>query len=235
MLKNFKKTLVLMLAFCLCCTTVIGAHATGISGLKLDIENKSVLSGETFDVNVSVTENIGIIALRLMIEYDDSVLTLNSVTDSGIFGENVSYTDYSSPYLIVWESSTAEVNNTATGKLLTLRFTAGDIAEDSNTTVKLSIASENDCLDKDLNKIPLTVSGGNVAVSAVTVVKGDLNSDGVVDSNDAIYLLYHTAMDADSYPLNQYCDFDVSGVVDEADAVYLLYYSLFGAEWYPIN
>ena len=68
----------------------------------------------------------------------------------------------------------------------------------------------------------------------ITYVVGDLDINGVVDTDDAIYLLYHTLFGED-YPVNQYVDFDCNGVVDTDDAIYLLYHTLFGDEDYPLN
>lgn len=53
------------------------------------------------------------------------------------------------------------------------------------------------------------------------IQQGDLNKDGVVDEDDAIYLLRHALM-GDAYPVDQDADYDKNGVVDEDDAIYLL-------------
>ena len=61
------------------------------------------------------------------------------------------------------------------------------------------------------------------------VIFGDVNNDGYVDSDDAVYLLLHLT-DYESYPVNMEvqkgCDFNGDGKTDADDAVYLLYHTL---------
>ena len=61
---------------------------------------------------------------------------------------------------------------------------------------------------------------------------GDVDENGEVDLNDAIYLLYHVNF-SDTYPVNQSVDFDSSGTVDLNDAIYLLYHVNFPVS-YPL-
>ena len=64
-------------------------------------------------------------------------------------------------------------------------------------------------------------------------IDGDLDDDGLVTSDDAIYLLYSTFL-PDRYPLNQDADFNDDGIVDSDDAVYLLYHT-FLPDRYPLH
>ena len=62
---------------------------------------------------------------------------------------------------------------------------------------------------------------------------GDVNADGVVNSDDAIYLLNYTLNQA-KFPVTGKCDFDGDEVVTSDDAIYLLNYTL-RPEEYPLS
>lgn len=63
---------------------------------------------------------------------------------------------------------------------------------------------------------------------------GDVDGNNVIDSDDAIHLLYHILFGEEGYPISQPVDYDKNGHTDSDDAIYLLYHILFGAENYPL-
>ena len=65
------------------------------------------------------------------------------------------------------------------------------------------------------------------------VLKGDVDGNGQIEINDAIYLLYHVNFEED-YAVNQLVDFDGNGELEIADAIYLLYHVNF-EEDYPLH
>ena len=90
----------------------------------------------------------------------------------------------------------------------------------------------------------LVVAFGAAAVSAavstaeepVCYLHGDVNPDGKITKDDALYLLYATFdVFADEYPLNQDGDFQKDGILSKDDALYLLYatFDVFADE-YPL-
>lgn len=62
---------------------------------------------------------------------------------------------------------------------------------------------------------------------------GDLDENGAVDEDDAIYLLYHVYF-PEAFPITRDADYDKNGRVDLEDAFYLLYHVSFPHS-YPLN
>ncbi|MBO4501098.1 MAG: hypothetical protein J5760_02555 [Clostridia bacterium] len=88
--------------------------------------------------------------------------------------------------------------------------------------------------------ITVTAEGGAYETCKVTVVgdpkamlRGDMDRDGDVDSDDAIYLLRYTLFPVD-YPILQDADFTKNGAEGSEDAIYLLRHTLFAAD-FPLD
>ena len=72
--------------------------------------------------------------------------------------------------------------------------------------------------------------------NGIRYVIGDIDGSGVVNQDDAVYLLLHTLFGAGRFPLDSAPgDVDGSGVVNQDDAVYLLLNTLFGAGRFPLH
>ena len=73
-------------------------------------------------------------------------------------------------------------------------------------------------------------------IPALTFAFGDVDRDGDMDTDDAVYLLLYVMFGGEDYPVadNVQPDMDGNGSIDTDDAVYLLLHVMFGEEDYPL-
>ena len=134
-----------------------------------------------------------------------------------------------------WNSSKAtgtvtfERNTAISGRFLKLIFAAAEGTETCEVNVACSVIMKQ--MDQKKEKqVPVEVVPCRISITSFQ--RGDVNGDGEVNSDDAIYTLYYTML-PDSYPVNQSCDFNGDGEENSDDAIYLLYNTLL-PEAYPL-
>lgn len=66
-------------------------------------------------------------------------------------------------------------------------------------------------------------------------LRGDVDNDNDVDSDDAVYLVYNIFFGGAEYPVVQGLDFDGDGLETTDDGIYLLYFIYFGEKSYPLH
>ncbi len=124
-----------------------------------------------------------------------------------------------------------EENQSVEGNVFELTFSVLDGTPDGEYEIGCDVAATTKTEYSTEASISIFVVNGSITVSSI--IKGDVNGDGVVNSTDAIHLLYYTFL-PDMFPVNQDCDFDGNGSVNSDDAIYLLYYT-FLPDMFPLN
>ncbi len=202
-----------------------GNKFTAFSDAEVYISSASVHAGDTVTVDVLLrnAENIRKVYLY-DIKYNKNALEL-------IGGEWVL-----SGILAEWDSTNAcgellfSDNTDANGVICRLTFRAKENAKIGNYSVLCSaiIKYANDTL----GDVPMLVSSVSGVIRTTEYLLGDFDGNLSVDSNDAIYLLWHTFM-PNLYPIYQNPDLNGDMVLDSNDAIHLLWHT-FTPEFYPI-
>lgn len=145
---------------------------------KISISQKSATPGSTIQLPIVISNNPGIAYLRIALEYDSSVLKLESVTNSipalvMAQGNNI----------LSWDSSSSYMGN---GELCVLTFTVAPDAILGDYEIKLTVS---ECYDENTDDVELYAVSG--IVSVIDFVYGDANGDGEVSGKDVIVLRRH--------------------------------------------
>ena len=178
-----------------CLTSV--ALAMGNPQYKLD--DKTVNVGETFTVDVAISDNPGIISLRYKVVYDETALQLLKVEDKSLLkGFTTPFPTISSPYTLRWADSLATVNNAKNGTVVTLTFKA--LKEVSATEIRIEHGEARTCTGQKVSFVNGTADVAIKAASAETYHRGDIDRDGDVDVDDVLALLWYVLF-PDDYPI----------------------------------
>ena len=158
--------------------------------LTATVSSASVSVGATFDVNVSLKNNPGISAFKILLEYDETILTLNSVTyNTAMGGTPVSPQKLQSPVTLFWYSGLTDVNYN--GTFATLSFTVSDTLTQNTTTTISATFDADDITNTNSDTVPMTVESGMVSV--LLVKPGDINGDGKTNNKDLVCFAQYMA------------------------------------------
>lgn len=167
--------IVLLLAMCFC-SFLVSTNAD--DAFTVRVESKEAKVGERVEVDISIENNKGILAMLFVLHYDSDILKLvgvknGTVVDGGIFGN-----DYAQiPYKMLWNSASDE-NFTGDGTLATLTFEVLDTAPGVKSDITLTYKEKN-VYDVDLNPVSISVINGGV-----TVISDEIDPPGGWDTTD---------------------------------------------------
>ena len=163
MKKIFVMLLSLVIMLLMCCPAFAANNQPTIS-----VGNVSGEVGDTVSVDISVSNNPGIIALKLKLQYDTEYLSLKSVQDAGLmgsknytFGNNITAV----PFVLWWEDGLSSENYTADGTLATLTFEI--ISSPANNKAEISISLDSgSTFNYDLDDVAFDTKSGFVTIGS---------------------------------------------------------------------
>lgn len=185
--------------------------------ISLISSNSRIAEGQCTTVTVSADKLYGVKSLYVTLNYDSAVFNLKSppvISDSLKDVIEISGYGVNGEYTVAFKSA-----QNITGDLLSFQLEAKAKATLGSYPVICEVKTNGSSDGNSSNTF------GHIyrAESVITVgaLIGDLNSDGKVDENDALYLLLNT-FDAVGYPIEgQSVDYNNDGRVDSDDAIWL--------------
>lgn len=160
-----KKIISLLLVVCLL-VTALPSYAFAENTAVFSVGTASAKAGETVDIPVVISNNSGIVALKVTVSYDADVLALTGVTSGNLFsGGDVLFGNdlTANPYNLIWLDSLSKVNYTNNGTFAVLHFTVNANASAGDTTIGIACDSGS-TFNVDLVGVPFAAQNGTVTV-----------------------------------------------------------------------
>ena len=194
---------------------------------KVYIGNVHSNPGKTVDVLVKIQDAPALKSIAIQnLAYNAEYLTLIGV-EWMVTGEIADWNAENGQGVFAFGQS-SYIN----GDVLKLTFQVSETAPEETFAISLEVVLKDVVSGVEL-QIPVQVMQGGITVQHYT--PGDVDGNGEVETDDAIYLLYYVMFGEEDYPVNQDCDFDGNGELNTDDAIYLLYRVMFGEEKYPLH
>lgn len=135
-----KRAAALLVTVFLLLQSLTAAAGSASTSAVISAQRVNAAAGEDAHVLLRVEGNPGMNSLKLKIAYDDSVLTLRSVSDKNFFGSapTTSRLLAQNPYSIIWASAGNAIQN---GDLVELVFHVSDSAASGLQTIAVTVES----------------------------------------------------------------------------------------------
>lgn len=181
-------------------------------------KNAATTPGATVQIPLVLSNNTGFAYLKLTLEYDESALTLDPVTNNA-----PGLTMAQGIKAISWDNTS---NYTADGTLCTLPFKVSDSAAVGEYEIKVTVS---ECYDEDTDDVKLY--GTTFTIKVIDFIHGDANGDGIVNGKDVIVLRRHLV--DSSVEISAGADANGDGEINGKDVIILRRYLVGTAELGP--
>lgn len=155
--------LVVLISFSMVTIAVAAAPMISIS----DVSGKK---GDTVNVKIQISDNPGIISLRMFVSYDKDVLKLVKASNGDIFPETAATFGNdltSNPYTLLWEDALSNQDYTENGTVAVLTFEILETAPNGKTDIRVSL-DDGSVFNSDLDEVKFGTADGFVNVSDET-------------------------------------------------------------------
>lgn len=181
-------------------------------------ESSVVAKGETTKVTVSATGLYGVKSFYVTLNYDSMIFGLKSalkLSDSLNASATLSGSGTNGDYVVSFTEP-----QDITGELFSFQLEAKSDAIMGSYPIGCIVETNGSAEGNERNMVDYVYKADSII--SIGALIGDLNEDGVVDEDDALYLLLHTFR-AIEYPIpeGQNVDYNGDDKVDSDDAIYL--------------
>ena len=234
--KHFKTPVYVLALLLVCVAQAAGAVTVYVNDTDSD-------TGTTVNVSIMVSSTSNIGAMDISLTYNPDVISATGVvTDGTLIAATDLIDNHTATRGIVNISVASLYGINVTGSIAVIQFYVdGSDGETSPLTLSRAVAYDLDApiYDGDGNctgYTELDVASDNAIFTVTNGLHrtGDVDDNGDVDFDDALYLARYTIFGESMYPLLADGNVDNINGVDFDDALYLARYTIFGESMYPL-
>lgn len=149
----------------------------------ITVENITASAGNTVTLAVSLRDNPGIVSMSLNVKFDENVMKLVKIEDTGLLSGGEHKAALSSPFRLNWANDTLTTDIRENGRIAELTFEISEDAQKGAYPISLEFDPANgDIYNSALEAVAFLVEDGGITV--VNAVLGDVNGDGVINGQD---------------------------------------------------
>lgn len=198
--------------------------ANTLTDSVITVKTTYAMAGSAVNVDLVIENNPGILGMTLQLQYDETIATLTAV-EKGDALSAMTFTppkDLKSGCKLPWDAEDVAAEDIKDGVIATLTFMVSETAQ-VDDFIDISVSYDSGAIiDKDMNPLVIKTISGYVQVLDYT--PGDLNTDGVINTTDVVYLRRYIAGGYGVSINEAAADVNDDGVLNTTDVVLIRRY-----------
>ncbi|MBD3181916.1 T9SS type A sorting domain-containing protein, partial [Candidatus Poribacteria bacterium] len=153
----------------------------------LELASYEAVPGEDISIQISMTDLTGMASADIIMKYDPSIITVNEAKATDLLsGMNLIVNNNTPGELLVFVAGAQEISS-GSGNIIDISLTVRENAPEDIET-PLTFDNSTQIYDEQGNVVPVNLENGALKIIQPGI-KGDVNNDGKVRSNDATLAL----------------------------------------------
>ncbi len=164
-MKRFISSVLCIILILSCFSVCVSATGEG----TIAASTAKAKPGDTVNIQVSVSNNPGVVMLGLDVGYDSSVMKLTKVTDGALLGTATHTKNLErNPYHLTWDNPTVTTDFTQNGVIVTLTFLINNDASPGSYPISLSYEKDNsEIMNVNMDDVDFVLENGAIVIENI--------------------------------------------------------------------
>lgn len=169
------------IAFAAAFAVMLSGFTVSAASPAISASNAETAPGKTASIDISISDNPGIISLRVYVDYDSSVMHIADSME-GVFKNTAFGSEANDPFTFLWCDNIKGINNDNNGRLVTLVFEVDENAPAGEYPVGISFNDE-DFFNSAYDPVHFDAVSGSIKVSGSPSKTPDKSSGSAAEQS----------------------------------------------------